>query len=129
MLLAGIKDSKSQIEPDNIEPIGESKTFTATTTGELVLTVNDIWLSSDMKEVYAPPFNDDSLEYYLKLAQVQNALNEDFNSWSKTTQRKKAEEEYQKRLKKWQSIVKEKNWNLWYNDNIGAFSVSVTVNK
>jgi hypothetical protein len=129
MLLAAIKDSKSQIKPDNIEPIGESKTFTATTNGELMLTVNDIWLSSDMKEVYVPPFNEESFLYYLKLAQIQNALNGDFNSWSKTTQDKKAKEEYQKRLKKWHTIVERKNWNLWYNDNIGAFSVSVTVNK
>jgi hypothetical protein len=82
-----------------------------------------------MKEVYVPPFNEESFLYYLKLAQIQNALNGDFNSWSKTTQDKKAKEEYQKRLKKWHTIVERKNWNLWYNDNIGAFSVSVTVNK
>ncbi|MBU7587126.1 MAG: hypothetical protein KAF91_30475 [Nostoc sp. TH1S01] len=33
---------KEQIDPNNIEPIRKNKTFTATTNGELLLTVNDI---------------------------------------------------------------------------------------
>ncbi|MBD2488230.1 hypothetical protein [Aulosira sp. FACHB-615] len=129
MLIAAIKDSKEQIDPNNIEPIGKNKTFTATTNGELLLTVNDIWLSSEMKEVYAPPFNDDHLEYYLTLAKLQAGSNQDFDSWSKTIQRQKAQEQYPKRLKQWQKIVKEKNWNVWYNDNTGSFSVSISINK
>lgn len=129
MLIAAIKDSKEQIDPNNIEPIRKNKTFTATTNGELLLTVNDIWLSSEMKEVYVPPLNEDNFEYYLTLAQLQTDSNQDFDSWSKTTQRQKAQEQYQKRLKQWWEIVKQKNWNVWYNDNTGAFSVSISINK
>ncbi|MBU7587127.1 MAG: hypothetical protein KAF91_30480 [Nostoc sp. TH1S01] len=83
----------------------------------------------ERKEVYVPPFNEDNFEYYLTLAKLQVGSNQDFDSWSKTTQRQKAQEQYQKRLMQWQEIVKQKNWNVWYNDNTGAFSVSISINK
>ncbi|MEA5626525.1 hypothetical protein [Nostoc sp. UHCC 0251] len=130
MLLAAVKDSKSQIKQDNIQPIGSSKTFTTPTDGELVLTVNDIWLSNDKKEVYARPLNEENFQYYLSKAQYEAALkSEDFNSWSERTKKEKANEQYQNRLKHWENITKTNNWNVWYNDNIGAFSVSVSINK
>ncbi|QKQ74781.1 hypothetical protein [Nostoc sp. TCL240-02] len=124
MLIAAIKDSTKQIK--NIENIGENKEFTIKTDGELVLTVNDIWLSSDMKDVYAPPFNDDNFRYYLSLAALKS---EDSNSWSEKMKREKAHQEYQNRLRAWNYIADNKNCNVWYNDNIGAFSVSVSGNK
>jgi hypothetical protein len=64
------------------------------------------------------------------LAQYDAAFkDEDFNSWSKETERQKADEQYQKRLKGWDTIVHNDNWNIWYDDNFGAFSVSITVNS
>jgi hypothetical protein len=132
MLLAAVRDTKQQVKEDNIEPIGKDGEFTAKTDGELVLTVNDIWLDKqDDRSTYVLPFNED-FKYYQQLAYYQAAFKgEDFDSWSKKTNRKKAEEQYQKRLRSWDAIANanKNNWNVWYDNNIGAFSVSITVNE
>jgi hypothetical protein len=134
MLLATVRDSNGQTK--NIAPFkplsqnDDFIEFTAKNDGELVLTVNDIWLSGDLKNAYIPPWNDDSIKHYLQLAEFEAAFKgEDFKSWSEETQRKKAEAQYQRRLKGWDSIISKGNWNIWYDDNIGSFSVSITVNE
>lgn len=150
MLLATIKDNKGQIFKDHIQPIGEKGDFKAKNDGELVLTVNDIWLDGDDKDVYLLPF-EENLEYYINEAKFEAVLrdedfntwcnkakfeavsqNEDFNTdfdtWCKHTKRKKADEIYKSRKKTWNTIRKEKNWNYFYEDNLGAFSVSIAVN-
>jgi len=131
MLLAAIRDNKQQVKEDEIEPVGENGEFEAKTDGELVLTVNDIWLDKEDKNVYAPPLNQEgSFNYFRQNAHFQAALKgEDFDSWSKETERQKVEEQYQKRLKSWDAIVEKNNWNVWYDNNIGSFSVSITVNE
>jgi hypothetical protein len=53
---------------------------------------------------------------------------EDFNSWSKAIEIQKVNEQCQKRLKDWEAIRTNNNWNAWYEDNVGFFSVSITVN-
>jgi hypothetical protein len=136
MLLTSIRDSKKQIRTENIQPFtpsGENDNFiefTAKNDGDLVLTVNDIWLSDDMENIYTPPFNKDNFKHYLQLAEFEAAFKgEDFKSWSEDTKTKKAKEQHQRRLKGWDSIVSNHNWNIWYDDNIGSFSVSITVNE
>jgi hypothetical protein len=131
MLLAAVRDDKQQIKEDDIEPIGENRQFTAKTDGELVLTVNDIWLDKEDKDVYAPPLNqEENFKYYLQNAYFQAALKgEDFNLWSKETERQKVEKQYQKRLKSWELVVKNNNWSIWYDDNMGSFSVSINVKE
>jgi hypothetical protein len=129
MLLATVIDSKQQVKENDIEPIGENGELTAKIDGELVLTINDIWLDKEDKDTYILPFNE-NFKYYQQFAYYQAALKgEDFDSWSKETKRKKAEEQYQKRLKSWDAIKDNNNWNVWYDNNIGAFSVSITVNE
>ncbi|MEY2831701.1 MAG: hypothetical protein RLZZ574_959 [Cyanobacteriota bacterium] len=132
MLLANVKDSKDQIKTENIVPFVENTEFiefTAPSDGELVLTVNDIWLSKNMKNVYAAPF-EENRAYYEKTARFDAAFrDEDFNSWSKEEKEKKAKAQYERRLKSWNNIVDEGDWNIWYEDNIGSFSVSITVNE
>lgn len=134
MLLAKVRDSTAQtngIVP--FMPLSQNDDFiefTAKNDGELVLTVNDIWLSGDLKNAYIPPLNDDNRKHYLQLAEFDAAFQgENFSSWSEETKRQKEEAQYQKRFKSWDSIFDNNNWNIWYDDNIGAFSVSITVNE
>lgn len=133
MLLAAVQDSTKQIPKEKIKPFDkehERIEFTAENNGDLVLTVNDIWLSDDMKDAYVPTLDKDNFQHYLQLAQYDAAFkDEDFNSWSKETERQKVNEQYQKRLNGWDTIVHNDNWNIWYDDNFGAFSVSITVNR
>jgi hypothetical protein len=128
MLLAGVKNSRRQITEDNIEPIGDGGEFRVKDDGELVLTVNDIWLNGNMKDVYVPPF-DKKLDYYKNEARFQAMMiGEDASLWSETIAIERANKQYQKRLRTWNAIVTNKAWNIWYEDNIGSFSVSITVN-
>jgi hypothetical protein len=136
MLLTSIRDSKEQIKTENIEPFrpsGENDNFiefTAKNDGELVLTVNDIWLSEELKNVYVPSLNKESFKNYLQLAEFAATFkDEDFKSWSTETKQQKVKEQYQRKLKGWDSIIENNNWNIWYADNIGSFSVSITVNE
>jgi hypothetical protein len=127
-LLASVSENNKSV--NQIEPIGENGEFTALSDGELVLTVNDIWLDAKDKNIYVPPLNEENLKYYQQLAHLQAACKgEDFNSWSEKTKKQKAQEQYQIRLKGWNIITSKNNWNIWYDDNIGSFSVSITVNE
>jgi hypothetical protein len=128
MLLAGVKNSRRQITEDNIEPIGDSGEFRVKGDGELMLTVNDIWLNGNMKGVYVPSF-DKNFDYYKNEARFQAMrMGEDTSIWSETIAIGRANKQYQKRLRTWNAIVTNKAWNIWYEDNIGSFSVSITVN-
>ena len=131
MLLAAIRplegDKKGQIE--KIQPIGGDNTFIADVDGELLLTVNDIWLNQDSKDAYVRA-KESNYYYYLNKAKQDNyklIKPEDTSKWSQKTNNKKVEEQYQKREKQWQEITANKNWDLWYSDNVGAFSVSVSI--
>ena len=133
MLLAAIKDSRDSVQQEDIIPFTNSNSnnhieFTAKYDGQLVLTVNDIWLNGDMKDTYVPPFNGDNIQHYIQLAKYEAAFKEDFNSWSEEEEMQKAKEQYDRRLQGWKIIKDTSNWNIWYDDNIGAFSVSITVN-
>lgn len=125
MLLATIKDNKGQIFKDKIQPIGEKGDFEAEDDGELVLTVNDIWLDGDDKDVYLLPF-EENLEYYINEAKFKAVFRDE--DWNDDMKRKKAHEIYKLRETTWNTILKEKYWNFFYEDNLGAFSVSITIN-
>jgi hypothetical protein len=126
MLLAAIKNDKKQIV--EIEPIGENQEFTAKNDGELVLTVNDIQLNETRENIYLLPFKENQ-EHYNNEAQLLAILrNEDFTTWTEATKREKAKEIYNIRRETWNTIRREQNWNFFYEDNVGAFSVSISVN-
>jgi hypothetical protein len=135
MLLAAVKDSEGQgdIKTEDIKPFIKNDQgnleFNAKNNGQLVLTVNDILLDENDKDVYAPPLNEENFKYYLQYAHFQAAfIGEDFNSWSKKTEWEKVNEQYQKRRNDWEAIRTNHNWNAWYDDNIGSFLVSITIN-
>ncbi len=128
MLLAGVRNSRKEMLQENIEPIGVSHEFQTKYDGELELTVNDIWLDESMENTYAIPIKN-NYEYYKSEAHFHATLiGENFSTWSKGTGKKKASEQYEKRKRSWQAVVKHKAWGIWYEDNTGSFSVSITVN-
>jgi hypothetical protein len=128
MLLAGVKNSKKEILDNNIEPIGDTREFQIKEDGDLLLTVNDIWLNENMEDVYVLPIKS-NLEYYKSEAHfLATLIGEDYNKWPKETEEKKANEQYERRKRSWQAVVKNKAWGVWYEDNTGSFSVSITVN-
>jgi hypothetical protein len=96
--------------------------------GEIMLTVNDIWLNDKAKEAYVPPKSNS--DYYLREARQYAIINgENFTRWSPTIELQKQQEQYIKREKDWNVIKEDNKWNAWYEDNIGSFSVSITVSK
>jgi hypothetical protein len=95
--------------------------------GEIMLSVNDIWLNDKAKEAYVPPQSNS--DYYLREArQYATMYGQDFSQWSPTIKLQKQQEQYVKREKDWNVIKEDNKWNAWYEDNIGSFSVSITVN-
>jgi hypothetical protein len=132
MLLATVRDSKGQtndIAP--FKPLSKDDDFiefTAKNDGELVLTVNDIWLNKARENIYLLPFKENQ-EHYNNEAQLLAILrNEDLTTWTEATKREKAKEIYNMRRETWKTIRREQNWNFFYEDNVGAFSVSISVN-
>ncbi len=127
MLLAAVRNPKNEVV--DLEPVGNKYNFTVKTDGELVLAVNDIILDSKAKDIYVLPFDDNNLGYYYSKAKEEATLKgENVDSWSQSQLDKKAREQYQKRLNSWKKIDEQNNWMVWYKDNIGGFSVAITVN-
>jgi hypothetical protein len=128
MLLAGARNSKKEMIQQDIEPIGIDREFQAKNDSELELTVNDIWLDENMVDIYVLPIKN-NYEYYKSEAHYcATLIGEDYSNWSKEIEKKKVIEQYEKRKRSWQAIVKNRAWGLWYEDNTGSFSVSITVN-
>lgn len=133
MLLTAVKSPlEEEVETESILPFPQDENepleFTAEKDGELVMTVNDIWLYKDRKYVYVPDF-EENIDYYTQLAEAEATFKEDPDSWSDDMKREKAEEQHQKRLDGWKNILENNNWNIWYDDNIGSFSVAIVVNS
>lgn len=119
---------------------GQPLEFMAQSSGQLVLTVNDIWLKDMPMNAYVEPLDvndpDGSLrptekakynwEYWQDKA--EDALAKRGNKTPTGEELKKeAISLYQARIDKWKEI-RDKNPLIWYKDNTGAFSVSITVN-
>jgi hypothetical protein len=128
MLIAAVRNGQHQVIPDTREPIGEKHEFPVQADGELVLAVNDILLDSKAEKIYALPNTPQFFQYYVRKAEEDALLKRESTDWSETVKREKAYEQYQKRLDTWKEIFEKNNWLVWYDDNVGAFSVSVAVN-
>ena len=81
LLLAAVMDSSEVVEMESIKPFpqdprNETLSFTAEQNGELVLTVNDIWLSPEAKNGYIAPWKY-NIEYYLQTAKFDAALRDE----------------------------------------------------
>jgi hypothetical protein len=124
-LLLSIRNDEERI----LEPIGigtKRDEIPINDDGEIMLTVNDIWLNYKAKEAYVPPKSNS--DYYLREARVYAAMKgEDFSKWSPIIKSQKQQEQYIKREKDWNAIKEDNKWNAWYEDNVGSFSVSITV--
>jgi hypothetical protein len=124
-LLAAIRDSRGRII---IEPIRKEKEFKSEIDGDILLTINDIWLSEEMKSAYVPDpkrYKD----YYIKKIQEKDSLsNFNFSTLSEKAKEIKIKEEYKRRENNWNRITHDENWRVWYDDNTGSFSVAITIN-
>ncbi len=128
-LLLAVKDNEKRIlEPKAIG--SKQDEISINHDGEIVLTVNDVWLVDNEKgkEAYVPPKSNS--DYYLHEAWMFATMKgEDFSKWSPAIESQKREEQYKKREKDWKAIYNDNKWNAWYEDNVGSFSVSITVNS
>jgi hypothetical protein len=147
LLIGGTRDNNARnvIKPywrigsgNNLQ--GQPQEFIAESSGQLVLTVNDIWLKDMPMDSYVEPLDandpDGTLrptekakynwEYWQNKA--EEALAKRGNKMPTSEELKKeAISLYQARIDKWKE-VRDKNPLIWYKDNTGAFSVSITVN-
>jgi hypothetical protein len=132
LLLSIRNDEERILEPTAIGIKRDE--FSINHDGEIMLTVNDIWLDKDededkkkAREAYVPPRSNS--DYYLREARLYAAMNgEDYSKWSPIIKLQKQQEQYIKREKDWNAIKEDNKWNVWYEDNVGSFSVSITVN-
>lgn len=133
MLLATVEDCPQDVKLESIHSFPEDDNkpleFKAEKDGELLLTVNDIWLGREQEDVYVPKFEGkENIDYYVQLAEAEATFKEDVDSWTEEIKLKKAKEQHSKRKEDWKDIKLNGNWNVWYDDNIGAFSVSIVIN-
>ncbi|MBN3958242.1 hypothetical protein [Nostoc sp. NMS8] len=132
MLIAAIR--KDNLSLDKYQ-IGNERKFKAETDGKLLLTVNDIWLSAEKKDAYLPPEpTGRNREYYLN--KVLGSINSDttiatqqFLTWNKGKQDSEIMNKYNERKKKWDELNTQRNYGLWYQDNIGSFAVTITIER
>jgi hypothetical protein len=124
-LVGAIWDGQSPISADTKMFIGRSlgseEPFNVKKEGELVLAVNDLLLNEKAKDLYALPVENNRAYYDARLREE-----EDISTWADDKKEMKIQELYQKRLKAWEEIEKSSLWTVWFDDNLGAFSVSVT---
>jgi hypothetical protein len=117
------------IDPEKPIDIGSEKVFSPETDGEILLTINDIWLSRETDDqVYAPNLNSERNYYIRKKQEVFSLRGSDFLSLPKKEQEEKMKKVYEQRKKDWLKIKNDGNWRVWYDDNSGSFSVAITVN-
>ncbi|MEH2086816.1 hypothetical protein [Nostoc sp.] len=130
MLIVAIK--KDDLSLDKYQ-VGKQRKIKAETSGKLLLTVNDIWLSPNKKDAYLPP--DPTIknrEYYKN--EVLNSISSDkavveqkFIALNKEKQDIEIIKKYNERNKRWDELTKQKNYGLWYQDNVGSFAVTITI--
>ncbi|BAZ71247.1 hypothetical protein NIES4106_60440 (plasmid) [Fischerella sp. NIES-4106] len=89
-----------------------------------------VWLSPDHKEAYLPPIT--NTDYYKN--QVLDSINSDrniaekvYSQWDEEKKKQEHKKQYDERNKKWQQIKKDRAFSLWYDDNIGAFAITISV--
>lgn len=129
-LIAAIKSEDGTYQ---YEPIGKNREFIAEKDGKLLLTVNDIWLYPRNRNAYLPPNPTTTNRLYYR-NKVLNSIpqdREDAEQVTKKWKHEKWDEEinkyFKKREKRWITILEQKNHSLWYDDNVGTFSVTMTI--
>jgi hypothetical protein len=125
-LVGAIWDGQNSIQADTKMYIGTSlgseEPFRVKREGELVLAVNDLLLNEKAKDLYALPVESNRAYYDARLREEK----EDISTWANNKKEIKIKELYQKKLDAWGEIEKSNNWTVWFDDNIGALSVSIT---
>lgn len=124
MLLAAIRDSKNQVNRSEIQPIGSKGEFKAQRDGRLVLAINDILLDENAEETYVLPISKYPEYYEDKL--INDPLLKDLRD-SNFSKDKKFEAIRDRRKKSWSNIKETNNYMVWFDDNIGSFSISISV--
>jgi hypothetical protein len=125
-LVAGIWNDNNQVLDETKEKIGAKRdNLTIKADGELVLAVNDILLDKDSKDVYALK-PDQCSKYYV--SRLKESEGERYNNLSEAERQTIYQNMYEERKKAWDEISGNEKWTIWYDDNIGAFSVSIVVN-
>jgi hypothetical protein len=130
MLIAAIKKDDLTLEKHSV---GKEREFKAEADGKLLLTVNDIWLAPDKKDAYLPPEPiGKHREYYEN--KVLNSIDSNetvakqkFSAWTSKKQNEEILKKYQERKEKWDELNKQRNYGLWYQDNVGSFAVTITI--
>ncbi|MBN3907530.1 MAG: hypothetical protein HWQ35_13490 [Nostoc sp. NMS1] len=113
----------------NLKAVGEKNEWDIEEGGELVLAINDILLKPDARDIYALPVKDNYQYYKTKIDDEDLLKKKNGESIPNKPLNERINEAYKKRLATWdQDILPNSNWMVWYDDNIGAFSVSVTIN-
>jgi hypothetical protein len=126
-LLAAIRDENG-VEGDPIA-VGEEREWDAEKEGELILAVNDILLDKNARNIYALPVKSNYLYYKTKVEEEDRLREERDDSFPDKTLNERIHEAYKRRTNTWdKDIAPSGNFMIWYEDNVGAFSVSVTVN-
>jgi len=114
---------------ENLKAVGEGTDWDIKEGGELVFAVNDILLTPDARDIYALPPKENYLYYKTRIEEEDNLREKNGESIPNKPLNERIIEAYKKRLATWdEDIFKNNNWMVWYEDNIGAFSVSVTIN-
>lgn len=125
-LVAGIWNGNNQVIDGTKEKIGAKRdNLTIKADGELVLAVNDILLDKDSIDVYALKPKD-CPKYYV--SRLKESEGERYSNLSDAERQTRIQNMYKEREKAWDEVSGNGQWTIWYDDNIGAFSVSIVVN-
>ncbi|MBD2341998.1 hypothetical protein H6G64_34265 [Calothrix sp. FACHB-156] len=129
-LIAAIK--KDDLSLDEYQ-VGKQRTFHAENDGKLLLTINDIWLSPKKKDAYLPPDpTEKNRDYYRNevlssISSDKTVAQDKFSAWNKPQQDLEIMKKYNERKEKWDKLTQQKNYGLWYQDNVGSFAVTITI--
>jgi len=97
--------------------------------GKLAFAVNDILLDANARNAYALPIHNNYLYYKTQIEQEERLKEQNGEPVSNESLKVKIDKAYKRRTDTWdQDILPKSNFTVWYQDNVGAFSVSVTVN-
>lgn len=86
--------------------VGRQGRHTARVEGRLFMTVNEIWLTRDQRDTYVVPEEVDREYHEVHFRQTKQTVGET-----------------------WDGIVARDYWNVWFDDNAGAFSVTLNVEE
>ncbi|MBW4599711.1 MAG: hypothetical protein KME29_08855 [Calothrix sp. FI2-JRJ7] len=128
-LIAGVKGKDGSI---TFYAIGKENDFVADKKGNLLLTVNDIWLSPENKAAYLPP--ESNSDYYKNtvfdsISTDRNTALQKTSGWNEEQWKQEIHKQYLIRKRKWDTIKNDRNYSLWYDDNVGAFAVTISIER